>query len=212
MSSCPCPSFPLHPPRLRAPRGQDSLYLRRYTCKVDTGRFVERGLDFARKDLLRLSLGAAGALCAGVLSPVMVQLLTVMGLGSRCAGFGCSVFMGGGQGVFPFKLGGAAVLESANLQAQFLGKLPRPTRASVGPALGLFSPPNAIGLRRKGAAWVCCSLLCLSWEARSGAGNKPGLPLRRKAGPSSCLCRGHGDIAHRLQGSHNSFKTITLFI
>lgn len=77
---------------------------------MDTGRFVELGLDFAKKDLLRLSSGAAGALYAGVLSLVMVRLPMVMGLGSCCAGFGCSVLSGG---VFPFKLGGAAALESA---------------------------------------------------------------------------------------------------
>lgn len=70
---------------------------------------MELGLDFAKKDLLRLCLGAAGALYAGFLLMVMVHL-PLTGLGSRCAGFGCPVFVGD---VFPSKLGGAASLESA---------------------------------------------------------------------------------------------------
>lgn len=41
---------------------------------------------------------------------MVMVCLPMTGLGSLCAEFGCSVFMGD---VFPSKLGGAAALESA---------------------------------------------------------------------------------------------------
>lgn len=122
--------------------------------------------------------------------------------GQLCAGFGCSVFMGD-MGIFSFKPGGAAAL---NLQAQSVCRLHR--RASGGPVLELLSHScQMLQLSRS-----CCSLLHLSWEARSRTRMKRGFPLMQTVCSASRLCRGHRGIAHQFQGSHNSFKTITLFI
>lgn len=155
-------------------------------------------------DELRPCLGDAGALSAG-LSLVVMMCFPGRVRGSHCAGIGCSAFFGEG---FPSKLGGAADPES-------VGSIPvgfyRPTLASGRPAPGLFSQGcQILSLsRREGPGAASFASL-----GRPGPGTqkKQQFPPRQMACPLSRLYRGHRDIAHQLQGSHNSFKTITLFI
>ena len=106
-------------------------------------------------------------------------------------------------------------LLTQNLRAQSPCRVYRSALASKQPAVGLFSQGCQILLLSwtgKVARAVEQLPLPLSREARSRTQIQQQFPPRQAAGLPSRLHRGHGDIAHQLQGSHNSFKTITLFI
>lgn len=119
-------------------------------------------------------------------------------------------------GSFLFKHGEAAAPESAG-SASGAG-CPRRVftfpLASCGARPGALLPglPNRWLSRTKGSVGSAAASIASLGRLGAWTQTKYGFPLRQTARPPSCLCRGHRDIAHQLQGSHNSFKTITLFI
>lgn len=155
-------------------------------------------LSLATVEQGRLSPGAAGAHAAGLVVAVMLWL-AMTGPGRRAAvrGLHAGPSLEGGL-VFPVKLGGAAhpdpvgAVPTRGLQSRAL--LGEKRVALVLPAS--FSPLWGGREQRLGCA-----------QLREGF-----LSGSRLTRPPARLCTGHGDTAHQLQGSRNSFKTITLFI
>lgn len=157
-------------------------------------------LSLATVEQGRLSLGAAGAHAAGLVVAVTLWL-AMTGQGRKAAVRGLHAGPSLEEGlVFPVKLGEAA----------------HPDPVGTVPTRGLRS--RALLGKKRVALFLPASLSPL-WggqEQRLGCAQLRGLPLRQLARslarPPARLCTGHGDTAHQLQGSHNSFKTITLFI
>lgn len=210
-TSCPHSLSPSRQPsrKLLGGRAESCSSLKVHLQGGPRQRFGELGLDFAKMDVLRPHQGEAGALLCRLVSGEAVIPTKVLGGGNHCAGFGWSSFPGEGS---PSRVGGAADLESVgsspvqSLQTHTSWWAARPWGSPCRAAKYWGSP----GEKRQ--CWPCCSLLRLSWEARARTQIKRGFPFRQMGCPPSRPHRGRADIAHQLQGSHNSFKTITLFI